>query len=245
MKKQELNNPAVLLRGTISRLERSRRSHDFVLNRVQHQKIGVTAIAAAAMGLGAASMGLISIAGNSDEEADWVEFELNGKQMNGWLWMMPMRNGDIVEVVAEPIEINRYMIYAVKRDGDDLLAVCPHATAGRIVHYRKSVKTWMWCSILACLIPILFIVMPEGWESLLDPMMQIGLLNGFAIWLLFSAIIAFRITGKLMGFVIIAEMIFNTFGWPEVGKIDLRKTSRENRRENRLSNFGNFYFRYK
>jgi len=48
-----------------------------------------------------------------------------------------------------------------------------------------------------------------------------------------------------MGFVRIAKAIFKTFGWPDVENIDLRKTSKENRRENKLSNFGNLYFRYK
>jgi uncharacterized membrane protein len=245
MKKQEPNNSMVLLRGAISGLNRSRRSHDFVLTEVQHQQVGLTAIAASAMGMGATGIGLISMAGNADEEADWVEFELDGKQVKGWLWMMPMRNGDTVEVVAEPTGNNHYVAYAVKRDGDDLLAVYPHATAGRKVHYRKSIKTWMWCSTLGCLIPILFIVMPVGIESLLNPIMQGGLLIALAFWAVISSVIGFRVARKFMGFVRIAELIFQTFGWPDVENIDLRQTSQENRRENKLSNFGNLYFRYK
>lgn len=162
--------------------------------------------------MGSTGIGLIGMAGNAEEEADWVEFELDGKQVKGWLWMMPMRNGDTVEVVAEPTGNNQYIAYAVKRDSDDLLAVYPHATAGRKVHYRKSVKAWMWCSIFACLIPLLFIVMPEGFESLLDVEMQLGLLIGFAIWMVFSAVIAFRVSRKLLGFARIAEIIFKTFG---------------------------------
>jgi hypothetical protein len=245
MKKQESDNPMVLLRGVICGLNRSRRSHDFVLTEIQHQQIGVTAIAASVMGMGATGIGLVGMAGNAEEEADWVEFELDGNQVKGWLWMMPMRNGDNVEVVAEPTGNNRYVTYAVKRDGDDLLAVYPHATAGRKVHYRKSVKIWMWCSILAYLIPILFIVMQLGLRILLDASMQICLLIGFAICALISGVIAFRVSRKLMGFVRIAEVIFKTFGWSDVENIDLRQTSRENCRENKLPNFGNLYFRYK
>jgi hypothetical protein len=245
MKKQEPNNSMVLLRGAISGLNRSRRSHDFVLTKVQHQQVGATAIAASVMGMGATGIGLIGMAGNADEEADWVEFELDGNQVEGWLWMMPMRNGDNVEVVAEPIGNNRYVAYAVKRDGDDLLAVYPHATAGRKVHYRKSAKVWMWCSFLAYLILPLFFTMQEGLRILLDRDMQLFLLIGFASWILLSAVIAFRVSRKLMVFVRIAEVIFKTFGWSDVENIDLRKTSREHRRENKLPNFGNFYFRYK
>jgi hypothetical protein len=216
-----------------------------VLTEAQHQQIGVTAIVASAMGMGATGMGLIGMAGNTDEEADWVEFELGGKQVKGWLWMLPMRNGDIVEVVADPTGTNHYVAYAVKRDGDDLLAVYPHATAGRKVHYRKSIKAWVWWSALGCLIPIVFIVMAEGLESLFNPGMQRGLLGGLAIWIIFSAVIAFRACRKFMGFVRIAELIFETFGWPDVENIDLRQTSKENRRENKLPNFGSLYFRYK
>lgn len=245
MKKQGSNNSTVLLRGAISGLNRARRSHDFVLTEAQQLQVGATAIAASVMGMGANAVSLISMAGNSDEEADWVEFELDGKQVKGWLWMMPMRNGDTVEVVAEPTGNNHYVAYAVKRDGDDLLAVYPHATAGRKVHYRKSVKVWAWCSIFAFLSLILFIVVPEGLGSVLDSNMQLGLLIGFAIWISFSSVIAFSVSRKFMGFVRIAEVIFKTFGWSDIENIDLRKTSREHRRENKLPNFGNFYFRYK
>src|ERR1700750_2815032 len=103
MKDEKSTIPTVLLRGEISSLQRSRQNHDFVLNQIQRQQMGVTAIAASAVGLGAASIGLIGMAANSDEEADWVQFELDGKRVEGWLWMMPMRNGDNVEIVAEQV----------------------------------------------------------------------------------------------------------------------------------------------
>jgi hypothetical protein len=41
---------------------------------------------------------------------------------------------------AEPMRDNCYLVYAVKRDTNNLLAVYPHAIAGRKAHYRKSVK---------------------------------------------------------------------------------------------------------
>ncbi|WP_449405950.1 putative type VI secretion system effector [Massilia phosphatilytica] len=245
MKNQEPDNSTVLLRGAISGLKQSRRSHDFVLTEVQHQQIGITVIAASAMSMGATGIGLLGMASNADEEADWVEFDLNGKQVKGWLWMMPMRNGDTVAVVAEPMGNDQYIAYAIKRDSDDLLAVYPHATSGRMVHYRKSVKAWMWCSILAYLIVILMFLMQNGLEMFLEADMQLFLPIGFASCSAISAVIAFRVSQKLMGFVRIAEAIFKTFGWPDVKNIDLRKTSRENRRENKLLEFGNLYFRYK
>jgi len=245
MKTEKVENSAVLLKGSISRLERTRRSHDFVLTKIQQQQIGLTALATAAAGIGSAGMGLINMAGNSDEEADWVEFELEGKQLEGWLWLMPMRNGDKVEVVAKQIRQNHYLAYAVKRDSDDLLAVYPHATSGRKIHYRSSIKIWLWCTLILNLVTATLFVLPKGLSTLLDFDMQIFLLSGTIFLSLISAIIAFRVSQKLMGFVRIAEMIFKTFGWSDIESIDLRKTSIENRIENKLPNFGIFYFRYK
>jgi len=245
MRKKDPTNSAVLLRGKIIALKRSRRNHDFVLTEIQHQQIGATAIAASAMGMTSTGIALIGMAGNSEEEADWVEFELDGKQIHGWLWMMPMRTGDYVEIVAEPIGNNCYVALAVKRDGDGLLAVYPHATAGRNAHYRKSVKIWMWCAVLAYLSVIFLFMIQRGWKIFLNPDMQLFLPMGLVFCSVISSAIAFRVSKKLMAFVEIAEVIFETFGWPDVKDIDLRKTSKENRRENNLANFGNLYFRYK
>ena len=245
MKKDKSDSSAVLLRGKISSFERSRRSHDFLMTKVQHQQIGATAIGASAMGMGAASIGLIGMAGNSDEEADWVEFEIDGKKIQGWLWMMPMRNGDNVEVVAEKLGHDRYVAYAVKRDKDDLLAVYPHATAGRRVHYRKSLKAWMWWVAIGHLFILLSFIMQLGWRVILEPDMHFAFSLIFPICSTMCAVIALRVSLKLMPFVEIAEIIFKTFGWSDIKNIDLRKTSKENRRENTLPNFGTFYFRYK
>ncbi|TGS60042.1 hypothetical protein, partial [Mesorhizobium sp. M1C.F.Ca.ET.176.01.1.1] len=59
------------------------------------------------------------------------------------------------------------------------------------------------------------------------------------------AIIFYRVTRKMMGFVRLAEAIFATYGWPDVENINLRKTSREHRGSNALSNYGRYYFRYR
>ena len=242
---QESNKSTMLLRGTISAFERSRRSHGFAQSKIQQQLTGAAAIAAAAMGMGATGMGMIGAAGNSDEDADWVEFELDGKQIQGWLWMMPMRNGDKVEVVAEPIGNNHYMAYAVKRDGDDLLAVYPHAIAGRKVHYRESVNAWMWLTIFTNVCMILFFIINGGLAIFLKRDMQLVLLLELAFSAVLFGAMALSVTVRLIALVRIAEAIFERFGWPDVKNIDLRKTSKENRRENKLPNFGTLYFRYK
>jgi hypothetical protein len=244
MKKNEPLLQTVLLRGTITNLQRSRRTHDFVLTQVQHKAVGATAVGAAAMGMGAAGIGLVNLASNADEEADWVEFELDGKQMQGWLWLLPMRNGDDVEVVAEKVGENRYVVYSVKRDGDDIVAVYPHATAGRKQHYRSMAKIMFWAFLLINAIGVFALHRPGDFgENFLSFAAFMGV--AMLATLIVFAIIFYRVTQKTMAFVRLAEAIFRTYGWSDVENINLRKTSREHRGANTLSNYGRYYFRYR
>ncbi|PTB22740.1 hypothetical protein C9I57_03030 [Trinickia symbiotica] len=246
MKKIKPDISTVLLRGRISNLQRSRRSHDFVLSQAQQWQVSATGLGAAAMGMGAAGIGLINMAVNSDEEADWVEFELDGKRIEGWLWMMPMRNGDNVEVVAQQVLHDQYIAYAVKREGDDLLAVYPHATAGRKAHYR-NMRRLMWRSFLV-IYPIFFLMTYFASERVggigLDDLLYLNGCIAIGGSLMFG-ILFYRAARRLVRFAYLAEAIFRAYGWPDVENIDLRKTSRENRRGNKLPNYGNYYFRYK
>ncbi|KDB10168.1 hypothetical protein LIG30_0909 [Burkholderia sp. lig30] len=243
MKDIEPFQGTVLLRGTIANLKRSKRSHDFVLTQVQQSAVGATAVGAAVMGMGGAAIGLTNMAMNADEEAEWVEFDIDGKQVQGWMWLMPMRNGDAVEVVAERVTDQRYVAYAVKRDGDDIVAVYPHATAGRKAHYRFMTKLMLWSFFILYSIISVGLYMKIGRVDIGG--FLIVFFSTFAMGISTFGVLFYRSARKMMGFVYMAEAIFRTYGWPDVGNINLRETSRENRRENRLPNYGRYYFRYK
>lgn len=79
-----------LFRGKIVNLRCWRRKHDFVLSEAKHTYLEATAAGAAVLGMGASAIGLLQMSANSEEEADWVEFELDGKRVEGWLWKLPM-----------------------------------------------------------------------------------------------------------------------------------------------------------
>ncbi|KDB10169.1 hypothetical protein LIG30_0910 [Burkholderia sp. lig30] len=242
MEKIERFGEVVLLHGTIKNLKRSKRSHDFVLTQIQQSAVGATAVGAAVMGMGGAAIGLTNMAMNTDEEAEWVEFEIDGKQIQGWMWLMPMRNGDTVDVAAECLNGERFIAYAVKREGDDIVAVYPHATKGRKVHYRVMAKLMLWAFFIIYSVVLIRMYWGEV-PSVKDEWGVVVsiLVFGFVVF----GVIFYRAARKVMGFVYMAEAIFRAYGWPDVENIDLRKTSRENRRENRLPNYGRYYFRYK
>ncbi|KVV57907.1 hypothetical protein WT27_23530 [Burkholderia territorii] len=232
-----------VLRGTISKLKCRRRQQDFVLSEAQHAYIQATAVGAAVAGMGASAIGLIQSSANSEEEADWVEFELDGKQIEGWLWKMPMKDGDEVEIVAESRPRDRYFAYSVRRVSDDVVAVYPHATRGRSALYHWLMKfmsiTWVFCSgIVTALmfrdhegvdLSVHLLVMSVAW-----------IFSLIVFWILFH-----RVYIKMRHFARLAEVIFSCYGWRDVGRINLVRSSKQMKPQNRDLEYGIHYFRYR
>ena len=245
MKNEDQYSSMLLLRGTISKLRCYTREHDFISAKDQHKQIGITAIVATAMGMGSQAAGMVGSAGNRAEKAHWLEFELEGKKIQGWVWKMPLGTGDNVEVVAEHTGGNCYTAYAIRRIDDGLVAAYPHVIAGRKVLYRNSVRGWLWFSIIAFLLFMLFFVIEMGLGVLFEKDTWNFMKLWFVVCFVMVGLIAFRISRMYMDSVFMAEAIFRTFGWQDVEKIDLRKTSRENPGQYKIPGFGEHYFRYK
>ncbi|MBR8236496.1 hypothetical protein K6W26_12935 [Burkholderia sp. AU42008] len=232
-----------VLRGTISNLKCRRRQQDFVLSEAQHAYIQATAAGAALAGMGASAIGLIQSSANSEEEADWVEFELDGKQIEGWLWKMPMKDGDEVEIVAEPRPRDRYFTYSIRRVQDDMVAVYPHATRGRSALYRWLMKfmliAWGFCSGI---VTVFMFRNHEGIDLSTHILVMTGAW-GFSLivfWILFH-----RAYLKMKHFARLAEVIFSCYGWSDVRRINLVRSSKQMRPENRDLEYGIHYFRYR
>lgn len=245
MKNEDHYDFILLPAGKISKLRCYTREHDFITTRDEHIQIGITAIVATAMGMGAQAAGMVGSAGNKAEKAHWLEFELDGKKIQGWVWKMPLGTGDNVEVVARHTGGNCYTAYAIKRVDDGLVAAYPHVIAGRKVLYRNSVRGWLWFSVICFLLPILFFMIEIGVSALFDENMWSFMKMWVVVCPMVIAVIAFRISRMYMESVYMAEDIFSTFGWPDVEKIDLRKTSKENPGDYKIPGFGEHYFRYK
>jgi len=57
-------------------------------------------------------------------------------------------------------------------------------------------------------------------------------------------VIAYRIANRYMGFVRLAESIFQVFGWPDVKHIDLPAATKRTKQPNDPGALGVLYFRY-
>ncbi|MFL9867990.1 hypothetical protein PQR67_27770 [Paraburkholderia fungorum] len=231
-----------LLRGTISNLRTRRRQQDFVMNQVQHERMEATAAGAALLGMSASAIGLLNMSANSEEEADWVEFDLDDRHMEGWLWKMPVFNGDEVEVVVEKGPKGRYFVYSVRRPEDGVVAVYPHATSGRSARFSSIMKMMFWCFLGIYGVISIFLLSSRGDVSFAT-MLSFVVVAGFFVLLTFFGLfyISYR---KLVRFSYLAEAIFSCYGWLNEKSIDLVKSSKGITPSRIAAEYGLHYFLY-
>ena len=119
--------------------------------------MGVVAIAAALAGLSGQAMATASNATSMEEEADHVQFRLDGQLVKGWVWRSPFKEGDVVEVAAE-WQGDHYEAFGIARPGDRTIALYPHCSRGRARHVKNAIKWWLWLGVL---FPFLFSIFME------------------------------------------------------------------------------------
>jgi hypothetical protein len=236
--------PATLLRGRIANLRKTRRSQDFFFTDSDRKKMGATAIAAGLAGLGGIAVGLSGMAMDTTEEADLLEFDLDGKPVKAWVWQSVFDEGDEVEVVAEQWG-DTWQGYGIRRISDKIVALHPHCSRGRYAHYKASLRLWL----KVCVPLLLFMYLLTGAIAFFDSvdnwagMVQMWAFGGLGILAILGAI-AYRMSRKFMGFVGLAEGIFQAFGWKNVRDIDLPAITKKSKTSGEPGALGILYFRY-
>ncbi|ACD14465.1 putative type VI secretion system effector [Paraburkholderia phytofirmans] len=235
---------AKLLRGRITNLRKTRRSQDFFFTDSDRKKMGATAIAAGLAGLGGIAVGLGGMAMDTTEEADLLEFDLAGKPIKAWVWQSVFDEGDEVEVVAEQWG-DTWQGYGIRRISDKIVALHPHCSRGRYAHYKASLRLWL----KVCLPLLLFMYLLTGAIAFFDSVdnwtgiVQMWAVGGLGIVAILGAI-AYRMSRKFMGFVSLAEGIFQGFGWKDVKDIDLPAITKKSKTSGEPGALGILYFRY-
>ena len=215
------------LSGTIKNYTRTRKYADFVFNDSDKTAIGVVAIAAGLAGLSGQAISLASA--ETNEAADYIEFDLDGKPVKGWVWRSPFREGDAVEIVAE-WQDDHYEAYAVARPEDRIVALYPHCSRGARLHVKNAWKWWFWGGTFFFVSLSTFMFYGLTFEKMLEALPYvIGIGGGFFYG--FFGLMTYSLTRKWMPFVRLAERVFTAFGWDNPGDIDLVKRSKETREQ--------------
>jgi hypothetical protein len=234
-----------LLRGFISNYRKTRRSQDFFFTDADRSRMGATAIAAGLAGLGGIAVGLSGMAMDTTEEADLLEFDLDGKPVKAWVWSSVFKEGDEVEVVAERSG-ETWQAYGIRRIGDKIVALHPHCSRGRYAHYRGALKSWIkWGGTLVLVEWAAIVLYDLLIRSMGDSqgLFLICLTGGAGLMAIFG-FIAYRMSSKMMGFVRLAEGIFQGFGWKDVKNIDLPAITKKSKQPGDPGALGVLYFRY-
>lgn len=229
----------VKLHGCINAYK-CRRSHaSFVFAESDRTAMGVIAVAAATAGLGGLAMGTAASASAMEEEADYVEFQLDGRPVKGWVWRSPFKDGDVVDVAAE-WQNDHYEAFGIARPKDRMIALYPHCSRGRLRHVRNAIKWWavsggIWVALL-----YLGGYWMGGYHAVSGVEAPIASLCSLA----FFALMTWSLTRKWMPFVRLAERVFRTLDWANSGNVDLVRSSKAQRTDRDSSEYGTFYFRY-
>ena len=232
----------VKLSGVIRNYKVTRASANFVFTDTDKTKLGVVAIAAGIAGLHGQAISTAASA-SAEEEADRVEFELDGKPVRGWLWRSPFEEGDEVEVAAE-WTVDRYEAGAIVRPIDRTIALYPHCSRGKRAHAESFIKWGVVIILLFLLIFEMSGIVIRGVDRTIGLFLSSAHLWSVAGVVLFFSIVTVSMARKWMVFVRLAEKVFRTLELPNPSNIDLVKTSKAQRKPDDPGEFGTFYFRY-
>jgi hypothetical protein len=173
----------------------------FVFTKTDQTRMGVVAIAAALSGLSGQAMVTASNATSMEEEADHVQFRLDGQLVKGWVWRSPFKEGDVVEVAAE-WQGDHYEAFGIARPGDRTIALYPHCSRGRARHVKNAIKWWLWLGVLLPFLSLIFIgILLSGFSNIFE----LGLFITSGIASAFFALMFASLSRQWMPYVRVAE----------------------------------------
>lgn len=236
----DMDGTLAKLSGKIENYRCTRAEASFVFTDVDRNKMGVIAIAAGVAGLSGQAISTASAAASVAEEADYVEFDLGGESVKGWLWRSPFREGDEVEIAAE-WNGEYYEAGAIARPRDRMIALYPHCSRGRASHVKNAIKWWLIGTFI-CVLGYLGLAAVGG---MIAGLFAAGYLYYMVVgFMAFIGLMTFSLSRKWMPFVRLTEKVCRTLGLADPGDLDLVASSKRQRKEDDPGEFGTFYFRY-
>ncbi|MCX7208389.1 MAG: hypothetical protein NT086_20880 [Proteobacteria bacterium] len=131
----------IKISGQIKNYKETRARANFFFTENDQHVMGMAAIGAALVGNSGQAMGTAISASDMEEEADYLEFEIDNIKVKGWVWCSPFKNDDYVEVVGEWNEAC-FELAAIARPEDRMIALYPHCSRGKTAHARNALKWW-------------------------------------------------------------------------------------------------------
>jgi len=230
----------IKISGTIRHYTCERGEASFVLTRKDKARMGMVSIALAAAGMGAQAVATASNAASLQEEADHVEFDLDGKKVRGWLWRSPFKEGDIVDA-AVVWQGEYFELVALANPADRTIALYPHCVRGRRAFYTLVFRWWfIFAVIFPTVVAFLFFSFGRFSRHLFQLPFWIlsGGLMASATFVIFMLMLQWTPFGKA------AQRVFSVLGLNDPSGVDLKKTTKARRKQGDPPEMGAFFFRY-
>ncbi|WIX06189.1 putative type VI secretion system effector [Xanthomonas oryzae] len=240
------NSHAMLLTGTLSNVTKKNTTAEIFFRSSDSDGMAATGAVAAALGLSGAAVGMAAMSMDEMKEpVCQLSFDIDGRHVEALLWNWPFKNGDEVQVVAEPAPNGGYTGFAVLDPKERIIVLYPHVSAGRKSHWKNVLKLSLLVGIsinlVMCALMIFIYLRSKNidFESIFI-IASTGSLGVFAIFLW----IGYGIGKRFLPFIEMAEPIFTLLGWNDVKNVDLRKITKAKKKPTDPPAMGDSYFRY-
>ncbi|QJQ03958.1 putative type VI secretion system effector [Herbaspirillum rubrisubalbicans] len=230
----------IKISGTIRHYTSERGEASFVLTRKDKARMGMVSVALATAGMGGQAIATASNAASLQEEADYVEFDLDGKKVKGWLWRSPFKEGDIVDA-AVVWQGEYFELVALANPADRTIALYPHCVRGRRAFYALVFRWWLiFAGIYSAVLTFLLFSFEPFNEYLFQLPFWIcwGGLIASATFVIFMLMLQWTPFGKA------AQRAFSVLGLKDPSGVDLKKTTKAQRKPGDPPEMGAFFFRY-
>ena len=233
-------NGLIKISGEIKNYVSKRDEASFVLTKKDKTGMGMVSVALAAAGMGGQAIATASNAASLQEEADYVEFDLGGKKLKGWLWRSPFKEGDVVDAVVV-WQGDYFELVALANPVDRTIALYPHCVRGRRAFYMLVFRWWfIFAGIFspaATFLSFSFGRLPRHIFQLPFWLVWGGLIAS-ATFVIFMLMLQWTPFGKA------AQRVFSVLGLNDPSGVDLKKTTKARRKQGDPPEMGAFFFRY-
>jgi hypothetical protein len=235
MPTQQDNKPDFIkISGQLSNLVITPTQGDFGFQQIDDAVFSVMAAATLAMGsLGALPSQMRSNRPTRSTDAEYVEFDLGNKHCKGLIRKCYYKDGDTVNVVAR-LKDDEYEIYAIAEPASQTMTLYPHCVRGSNILWKQTIREWLMKSGgfggagSVCTL-IVYATQTVGHKHNLTLTLTV-LLAVFSYAFLVTAGIglwAWLEYRQEIEYAKLAEICFETLGFPDPKNIDLNIFSNE------------------
>ncbi|BEV18005.1 hypothetical protein HBDW_47930 [Herbaspirillum sp. DW155] len=221
------SNDLQKLSGHIKNFRKSRETANFFFTARDQSNMRLGAILWGLIGDSGQAATLSNYASSMEDMGDYVQSELDGRSLAGWLWGSPFKEGDYVEAAVKK-QGSRYELFALYKPEERTIALYPHCIRGTRAFLRIALQRTLFVNLILLTTVSLLILfgfnqpLTYGMEFFSSKEGMLGLLAGVLI----STGCCLAMTWKWLPFAKLAEKIFRALDFPSPSNINLSESTK-------------------